>query len=57
MNDGPDAAAGDGAPAQMPTPAQRPLFPLPNPAPIPNRTLTVQDRFEPIAKQRILILC
>lgn len=44
MNDGPDTAAGDGAPALIPTPAQLPLFPLPNPAPIPNRTSTVQDR-------------
>ena len=47
MNDGPDAAAGDGAPvapAVIPVPAQLPLFPLPNPAPIPNRPSTVQDQ-------------
>ena len=30
MNAGPDAAAGDGAPAVLPVPAQLPLFPLPN---------------------------
>ena len=44
MNAGPDAAAGDGAPALMRVPAQLPLFSLPNPAPISSRTLKVQVR-------------
>ena len=47
MNDCPDAAAGDGArPGSFAgiSTTTVPLFPLPNPAPIPNRTSTVQDQ-------------